>query len=222
MREVYEMEHEQDAAKAPSATSTQPARRESVGTEGQPTWNSPSERPLTPIDVVRFDALRSAYGHEDRAAFFALWHRLVMFFVTISGTAAFAALAANSSWPPPQAIALLITCLGLLDLVFDLSGQARAHAEMRRRFLDLYADAQADGAPASELNVKLHKLYGEEPLLGSAVDAIAYNRAMRSLDRPPEHMLVIPRCHRTLRHVVARTSSDYKSIVPLAMTPPSS
>jgi hypothetical protein len=203
---------DQPTASAPSVHPAIPTL--TAGTQGQSPGSEATTRPgLTPLQEVRFNALRSAYGHEDRESHYSFWHRVVMFFVTLAGTAAFASLVGEIPSLNPKYIVLAVTVLGLIDLVLDLTGKAREHDRHRYRFLDLYADAQvASEKDASKLNLELHKIYAGEPILPQSVNVVADNRAMRSLGRDPDLMIHVPVLHGPLRHFCSRTSFDYKTV----------
>ncbi len=165
----------------------------------------------TSLDDLEFNCLRSAYGNQDREIFFSFLHRSTMFLVVLGGTATFGALTSNVEWVRPQYIAFSITCLGLLDLVFDLSGKARIHSSLRHSFLSLLADVKSSDAAAEKLERNLHLLYAEEPPTYRAVEAMAFNAAVRSLGKDSTEQLRIPLIHRFLRHLIPFASADYQN-----------
>jgi hypothetical protein len=105
----------------------------------------------------QIDCLRSARYHEDRERFFARIHRATMFTVVASGTASLAWIRATPY------LAGLITLVGLIDLVFDVSGKARLHASLRRRVYDLLAISENDAYPLPKLREQASQIYGDEP-----------------------------------------------------------
>lgn len=201
---------EQTKASSPAEAAAQPASERSGPDQGNPTRReATAEAPL--MSDVMFNALRSAYTNEDREWFFSALHRLIMFVVTLSGTVAFATIVQTSSVEKVGYFALVVTVLGLIDLVFDLSGSARQHGFLRHRFLEVFGEAHSSEAPVETLNQKLLKLYADEPTTFRIVDAVAFNAAASTLGRPDGKMLVIPLWCRILRHLIPAATRNFPS-----------
>jgi hypothetical protein len=149
--------------------------------------------------------LSSALYHEDRERFFAWLHRSAMFLVVLSGTAALSPLKGHF----PIALPAITTLLGLLDLVFDLSGKARLHATLRRQVYAVLADVGHETLP--DLERKLTLIYADEPPCMYAVNAVAYNRAMTSYGRPQEFLLQVGWKSTFLRHLWPFTPSSFRA-----------
>ena len=140
-----------------------------------------------------------------------------MLLVTLFGTATFASVTSEFEWLNVKYIALAVTILGLVDLVFDLSGNAREHGRQRNRFLELFGEAQVAQENASgSLNSKLHKLYADKPILPKVINAVAENRTIRTMGRQADQMLFIPWHHRVLRQFFSRRAYDYETIAQLS------
>jgi hypothetical protein len=166
-----------------------------------------SERPrqLSERDTFRITLLRNAHYHEDRERFFARLHRLAMFVVVVSGTASFAFVRATPY------LAAAITLAGLIDLVFDVSGKARLHASLRRRIYDVLAQTEDSARSIESLREQAVRVYADEPPCMHAVNAIAYNAAMQSFDRPRQHLFKVPMWYRLLRHWHSFATTQFKT-----------
>lgn len=161
--------------------------------------------PLNERDAFLLECLRNARYHEDREWFFAFIHKCAMFVVVISGTATFAFTRAS------PVFAAVITVAGLLDLVFDVSGKARLHASLRRRIFDVLAQAEDPSRDLAQLREQAVRVYADEPPCMHAVNAIAYNGAMTSFERPGKYHLKIEWYHRVLRHFWAFATTKFKT-----------
>ncbi len=156
-------------------------------------------KPLNRRQAVSFECLKSALYHEDREHLFDRRHRFLMLFVTLSGTAAFAAIVqptiADARW-----IALSTTLAGVMDLVLNWSRKARDHATLRRRFLDLKAEVDSGGVDEAHAEAALNRLYAEEPGCYRIANAVAYNSAMRIMGRADRDLLVVAMPYYLIRH----------------------
>jgi hypothetical protein len=170
------------------------------------TYSTSEGQQIDALAEFKINCLSSALYHEDRERFFAWVHRTAMFLVVASGTAALSPLKETF----PHAIPAVTTLVGLLDLVFDLSGKARLHAGLRKQIYSVLADA--DGYDSLDnLNRRLILIYAEEPPTMYAVSAIAYNRAMMSYGRPHKYLLAIGNRDRLIRHIWPFTANTFKS-----------
>lgn len=163
---------------------------------------------LTESDRFKFEALKSAFYHEDREHYFARLHKVIMFVVAMSGTAALAAIASSNAWIDPKWIAASTAAAGIIDLVFDLSGKAREHATLRRRFLDVNADFEAGELDERRGFARLARLYAEEPPAYRVANFVAYNSAMRALGRDEADLCLIPAHKYMVRHWLPMPSFD--------------
>jgi hypothetical protein len=138
---------------------------------------------LTEAEKIQFSLLRNATYHEDRASFFAFSHRLFMFLVVAFGTGSFGAslTGGDERWHLAITVcAAIATLAGLVDLLWNVDGNARDHTRLR----DLAARLEASESPAL-LRSELLRMVGEEPPAMYAVDALAFNRAVDAMGRPP-------------------------------------
>jgi hypothetical protein len=193
------------SAASPAAFAANSASDTAAATAGSATA-------LTPRQELVIECLRNARYHEDRERFFSWVHKSAMFVVVAAGTASFASLKAEPQW------AAIITLTGLLDLVFDISGRARLHGSLRRRFYDLPAQSEIPTISDESLREQATRIYGDEPPCMHAANVIAYNGAMDSFHRPRKYLYKIEWYHRLLRHVWPFASTQFKTFGELATT----
>jgi hypothetical protein len=160
---------------------------------------------LSERDALRITLVRNARYHEDRERFFARIHRVAMFIVVVSGTATFAFVKAA------PVLAGIITLVGLIDLVFDVSGKARLHASLRRRVYDVLAQSEDGGRSVEQLREQAVRIYADEPPTMYAVNALAYNAAMLAFDRPQKYLFKINLYYRLLRNWFSFASVKFKT-----------
>jgi hypothetical protein len=187
-------------AKASSTVNTEPRH------ERHTTRTSSTE-----IDFIRFEALKGTYYHEGLEAHYDRIHRWLLFAVTLLGTATTAQLF-SSFHLGALSVGLATTVVGLIDLVFDLSGKARTHGFLRRRFIELGSFCEDSKWQTSLLKERLHSMYADEPPQFHAATAIAYNNAYRTLcdNNEPEKMLVVPKYIHLFRNWWRFESHDFK------------
>lgn len=184
------------------------------GAKGSADGLEPAEEaePLTDVQRCEISLLRNIYYHEDRAAHFARINRGMDLLILVAGLATVVALSdllpgwlqVDGRW-----IAAAVSVAGAVNLVFRLGSLEHLHAYLRRRFLEIHADLQG-GADLKSVAQKMRALYPEEPPTYHAVDAIAFNAAMRALRRPEKHLLDVSGLARVLRHCSRRSPNDFK------------
>lgn len=160
-------------------------------------------------DVMKFEALQSAYYHIRRQARLEAWHRALLFVSILGGSAALAAVVASHAWAA-AIFALLPTVAGTIDLVGDFAGRAAVHRGLYARFIDILARLEGPGAadPLDDLRRDLSRIYAEEPSPKAVVQAFAHNAAIRTLGRDPAEMLVPTLPQRLLAHVFSFGGTD--------------
>lgn len=158
---------------------------------------------LTDVQEFQFDCLKDARYHDERERFYASLHKGTMFLTVAGGAAVFTQI--SHVW----VFACIITLAGLVDLVFDVSGKARLHASLRRRFYDLLAQSQGEHVDLRILRQQQIGVFADEPTCMHAVNAVAYNGAMSALDRPRGSHLKITSIQRMLRHWIPFASTTF-------------
>jgi hypothetical protein len=166
---------------------------------------APAAAALDEWAAFRIDCLKSALYHDDRERYYERWHKFTMLVAVLSSTSAFA-FVNEYRW-----FVAAIAVAGVVDLVFDVSGKARLHAGLRRRFYDIYALAEDASRSLPRLREQAARLYAEEPPCRHAVNALAYNGAMQAYDRPIDAQFPITRWQRFVRHWWPFTSEDFKT-----------
>jgi hypothetical protein len=126
-------------------------------------------------------SLTNAHYHASREAFLDTVHRWFMFGVIASGAAAIISiLPEDQPWLAP-AFAAGAAILGALDLTFDLSNRARAHAMMRRRYLELLADFREGIRPFENVIACLDRYSAYEEPQYRVLFLSCWNRAQESV-----------------------------------------
>lgn len=152
--------------------------------------------------------MRNIRYHEDREGFFYRLNRSFELVVLMFGLATVAAL---TTWLPAGAapfIAAAVSVVGALQLVLGLSRREHLHADLRRRFIALYAELT--DATCADIQRRMLAMLPEEPPTYHAVDALAYNDAMAAFDRPERHHKVVPWSARLLRHLRHYRPTSFK------------
>lgn len=206
---------EATAASAAEADTATQSRTGPELDEGFAAGPEASDRPpkLTPREALEFELVRSGAYHADRERFFDTVHRWTMFVVVLLGSAAFGDLLGQN-----RLLAGAVACAGLVDLVFDVSGKARAHAQLRRLSFEMLA-ALLRGDDPNDIRARLTEGYGEEPNFNGTVNCLAYNAANAQLGRSRRDQFVIGAWRRRLRHFWPG-GDDLKTFRELGRTPP--
>jgi hypothetical protein len=163
------------------------------------------------IELIRFEALKGTYYHEGLEAHYDRIHRWLLFIITLLGTATAAQLFSSFS-KGTLAVGLATTVVGLVDLVFDLSGKARTHGFLRRRFIEVGAFCEHATWTPSSLRERIQSTYADEPPQFHGANAIAYNNAYRTLHDNKESgkLLDVPKHVHMLRNWCRFESHDFK------------
>lgn len=160
---------------------------------------------LSDRDEFQIECLRNARYHEDRERFFARIHKAAMFFVVVSGTAAFAWVKASA------VLGAAVAVVALIDLVFDVSGKARLHASLRRRIYDLLAQLEDKTRTVEQLREQAVRVYADEPPCMYAANIIAFNGAMDFMNRPPAFQYKVEWYHRWFRNVWSFAGTKFQT-----------
>ena len=127
---------------------------------------------VTPEQARTVSCLTNAHYHSAREAFLDTLHRWFMFFVIALGAAALTdVLPKILNWLlgivvdvalVKEACSAGAAILAALDLTFDLSNRARAHAMMKRRYFELLAALRQGKKTAEEVHVCLDEFSADE------------------------------------------------------------
>lgn len=131
-------------------------------------------------DFTDFSLLRSAMYHDLREQQLTFYSRALNIMVFFLGSGAAINITANNDWGA-TAMALGTTAVGALQVVFDHGARAATHRDLRRRFFHLLAEVERNSLRKATIRARMVELYADEPPAIEAVNAIAHNRAGRSL-----------------------------------------
>jgi hypothetical protein len=148
---------------------------------------------------LKFAIDKSIRYHQRRRAHYDRIHRMLMFLIILSGSAAFASV--TVPFVPSQWFGAVAAVIAALDLVWGFSHRARDHEILVRDFTELAATVNATEisvpALAAWTNRRL-EIEAKEPPTFWAVEADCYNEAARALDADREFLVSIPWMHRRL------------------------
>lgn len=145
---------------------------------------------------LQFGLEGSARYHARRRAFFDLWHKIIMFLVILSGSAAFSGV-----FGAPQWIGLFVAGLGALDLVIGFSHKSRDHAVLHRRFVELISELQvSDESALPRLTQKRLSIEQDEPPIYKALSLACHNEIVASHGNGDEHAVPIGFWRHVLMH----------------------
>ena len=127
------------------------------------------------LNELRFDLLRSALYHDMRQLWLNRVHKLCLFVTVILGSGAIAAFGAEVPIVG-QAAGAGIAVVSAAQLVWDFSGSARDHLELRKRFYALLSRLEG-GEDMLGIRSAMTELYAEEPPVILRVNKRAHDRA---------------------------------------------
>jgi len=160
------------------------------------------------IDAFVFNCDRLSIYHAIRRDFLDKCHRISLFLVVLSGTAAVADLKVEFgiNW-----VTMFPALFGLASLVFDFAGQARIHESIYRRICILRGDIIADENAVQNIGKwekVMHGIYAEDPTIYRALEAWAYNLACNGREQYEYHFIV-PVWHLFLKNLWPFLSANY-------------
>lgn len=159
-------------------------------------------------EAVEINCLMNARYHSARESFLDAVHRWLMLLIIISGAGAVLALLPERSfWPTVLSAAAAV--MAALDLTFDLSNRARAHALMRRRYFELLADLRDGVKTVAQAEACCHRFSADEEPAYHALLMGSWNAAQRALYGDGAELLWIPHRHRWLQHLKHYEGRDY-------------
>ncbi len=114
--------------------------------------------------------------HGSRKAHYDRAHRWAMFIAILSGAGAAISLA-------PQFFGLIAAAVAAADIAFDLTGGAQAHADIRRRYLELAAELAAGNLETTDFAREWMAISADEPPQCDAAMVVAHQKAHTTLGR---------------------------------------
>jgi hypothetical protein len=126
------------------------------------------------LDEFRCECLMNARYHSSREAFLDSVHRWLMFGIIVFGASSVIDFLRPWTKVASGAFAAIF---GALDLVFDLSNRARAHALMKRRYFELLADVIDGHKNVTEGYACMHRFSADEEPAYYALISASWNAA---------------------------------------------
>ncbi len=142
------------------------------------------------LDECTISCLTNAQYHACREAYLDTVHRWFMFLVIALGAAAltdvlpplFAKIGIHAELATvKEACAAGAAILAALDLTFDLSNRARAHAMMRRRYFELLADLREGQKTTEQVRVCLERFSADEEPAYRVLFLACWNAAQQTV-----------------------------------------
>jgi hypothetical protein len=138
---------------------------------------------------LKFAIEKSIRYHQRRQAHYEHLHRVVVFLIIASGSAAFTKVLA------PDILGAIAAALGILDLVAGFSLKARDHAVLQKRYTDILAEIKTAPNPSdaqiAQWERRRIEIETEEPKMMYALEAWCDNevrRAWNVLDQGVAHL----------------------------------
>lgn len=159
-------------------------------------------------DGIRVSCLTNASYHGTREATLDGVHRVLMFLVIVLGAGALIDVVGRD-WTK-DAFAAGAAILAALDLTFDLSNRARAHAMMKRRYFELLAEFAEGRKTAVDCDVCLERFSAEEEPPFHIVHKLSWNAAQESVYGSEAYRFVIPWWRHALRNRLRQPAASLK------------
>jgi hypothetical protein len=140
---------------------------------------------VTPLEARTLTCIANAQYHSSREAFLDTVHRWFMFLVIAMGAAALTdvlpRLLHSEVATVKEMFAASAAILAALDLTFDLSNRARAHAMMKRRYFELLADLREGQKSPDQVEVCLERFSADEEPLYRVLYLACWNSAQMTV-----------------------------------------
>jgi hypothetical protein len=158
---------------------------------------------VTAAESFLFELVTAALYHRARLAWFSGLHRLGMFINILAGTGAVVGVVSKAPILVVS-VSLLLATISAASLAFDFAGFARKHEDARRLFHDLAAELEessGNDTALRQLRAQMIRAAATHPSVYEAVEAMAYNAAIRSLGRDTNQEFVLTTTQKLLSHV---------------------
>jgi len=142
---------------------------------------------LSKLQELQMEIEAFAVYNENREAFSALMARASSFVGILSGTA-LVAFARSENFYFSLFFGFLTSALSSASLVFDFSGLAQRHRELRQKLVMLLDEIPEEDSPderekLAKIRKDYQKTYADSPLIFYAASANAYNSIQRRHNR---------------------------------------
>jgi hypothetical protein len=163
-------ERTDEASTTAAAASTAAASTGTRGNQERPDAASGPATAATPIDRARISCLTNAQYHSGREAFLDTVHRWFMFAVIALGAGALIDLLPKEHIVPGTVLSIGLkelfaasaAIIAALDLTFDLSNRARAHAMQKRRYFEFLGELNAGEKTPDQVRVCIDQYSADE------------------------------------------------------------
>jgi hypothetical protein len=171
----------------------------------------------TSIDAARISCLTNAQYHSGREAFLDTVHRWFMFTVIALGTGALIDLLPKEHIIPGTALSIGLkelfaasaAVIAALDLTFDLSNRARAHAMQKRRYFELLAQLNAGEKTPDQVRACIDQYSADEEPPYRVMIFACWNAAQLTVYGKEAHCIDIPLVAGWFKNWFRRPSASY-------------
>jgi hypothetical protein len=171
----------------------------------------------TPIDAARISCLTNAQYHAGREAFLDTVHRWFMFAVIALGAGALIDLLPKDHIMPgtvlsiglKEVFAASAAIIAALDLTFDLSNRARAHALQKRRYFELLSQLNAGEKTPEQVRVCIDQYSADEEPPYRVMIFACWNQAQLTIYGKDAHCIDIPFYAAWFKNWFRRPSAHY-------------
>jgi hypothetical protein len=203
-------------ARAASATEARAAEQNErrAGKEG----SSGPPAAASPVDGARVSCLTNAQYHSGREAFLDTVHRWFMFTVIALGTGALIDLLPKDHVVPGTVLSIGLkelfaasaAIIAALDLTFDLSNRARAHAMQKRRYFELLGQLNAGEKTPDQVRVCIDQYSADEEPPYRVMIFACWNAAQLTVYGEAAHHIDIPLIADWFKNWFRRPSAHYE------------
>jgi hypothetical protein len=164
--------------------------------------------PIPTLRQIQKECIFNMHYHAGREAYLDASHRWLMFLVIVFGTSAVVDIFPSLPWVK-VALSAAAAVMGALDLTFDLSGRARNHAVMKRRYSDVLTSCLRNADELAVARSSLMELAGEEEPAYHALIALSHNMAESQVYGDDDEHLHVPWHHKKLKNIVRFEGANY-------------
>jgi hypothetical protein len=164
--------------------------------------------PIPTLRQIQKECIFNMHYHAGREAYLDASHRWLMFLVIVFGTSAVVDIFPSLPWVK-VALSAAVAFMGALDLTFDLSGRARNHAVMKRRYSDVLTSCLRSADELAVARSSLMELAGEEEPAYLALIALSHNMAETQVYGDDDQHLHVPWHHKKLKNIVRFEGANY-------------
>jgi hypothetical protein len=174
---------------------------------------SRSEAAASSVDGARISCLMNAQYHSAREAFLDTLHRWFMFSVIVLGAGALIDLLPILRVGTKELFAASSAIIAALDLTFDLSNRARAHAMQKRRYFELLSQLNSGEKSPEQVRVCIDQYSADEEPQYKVLIFACWNAAQLTIYGNDAHRIQIPVISGWFKNWLRRPSAYYDIVV---------